>query len=354
MTTSVLAAGDHFVLTRLLVDALHAEVPGGLAISELTLPWPVEPFGRVGDVSEASGTEEQMIAALAGARVCVTQMAPLTRRVLEASPDLELFCVGRGGPVNADLQAATDHGVIVCSAPGRNATATAEHTLGMVLAAVRRIPQTHSELTAGQWRGDYYRYEAVGPELDGSTVGLVGYGAIGARVARLLAAFGAHVLVTDPYLDAVELPGAELVGLDELLTRSHVVTLHARATDETQGMIGRSQIGSMRSGSVLVNCARGALVDHDALCDALDTGHLFAAALDVFDEEPVPPHSRLLRTPNLTMTPHLAGASRQTAANAAQITAGEVGRWLRGEPCLHRANPFPAGEPAAAGPTAGS
>lgn len=338
MTVPVLAAGDHFVLTRLLVDALRAEIPDGLTISELTLPWPLEPFGRVAEVDEASGTEEQMIRALAGVRVCVTQMAPLTRTVLEASPDLELFCVGRGGPVNADLQAATDHGVAVCSAPGRNASATAEHTLGMILAAIRRIPQTHSELTAGQWRGDYYRYEAVGPELDGATVGLIGYGAIGARVARLLSAFGAHVLVHDPYTNAHDLDGAEQLPLDELLVRSQVVTLHARATPETKGMIGRAQLDSMPSGSVLVNCARGALIDHDALCDALDTGHLFAAALDVFPEEPVPAHSRLLSTPNLTMTPHLAGASRQTAHNAAEINAAEVARWLRGQPLLHRAN----------------
>lgn len=338
MTTSVLAAGDHFVLTRLLVDALHEEVPDGLQVSELTLPWPVEPFGRVAEVDEASGTEEQMVQALAGAQVCVTQMAPLTRAVLEASPDLELFCVGRGGPVNADLEAAAEHGVAVCNAPGRNATATAEHTLGMVLAAVRRIPQSHTELTAGQWRGDHYRYEAVGPELEGSTVGLVGYGAIGARVARLLAAFGAHVLYTDPYTDPGAADGAEQVPLAELLSRSRVVTLHARATSETKGMIGRAELESMPAGSVLVNCARGSLVDHDALCDALDGGHLWGAALDVFPEEPVPEGSRLLRTPHLTVTPHLAGASRQTAANAARTNAAEVGRWLRGEPLQHCVN----------------
>ena len=337
--TRVLAAGDLFVLPRLLTEALAAEVPGHLDVAELTLPWPVEPFGPVGEVDEASGTEEQMVEALRGARVCVTQMAPLTRAVLQASPDLELFCVGRGGPVNADLAAATEHGVAVTYAPGRNATATAEHTVGMVLAAVRRIPQTHLELAAGTWRGDYYRYDAVGPELDGAPVGIVGYGAIGARVARLLGCFGAQVLVHDPYVDPAALDGAELVGLDELLARSTVVTLHARATEETRGLIGAAQLALMPAGSVLVNCARGSLVDADALCDALDNGHLFGAALDVFPQEPVPEGSRLLRTANLIMTPHLAGASRQTAANAARTCAAEAGRWLRGEPLRHCANP---------------
>jgi D-3-phosphoglycerate dehydrogenase len=340
VTVRVLAAGDHFVLNRLLVGALREHVGEELDVTEITLPWPVEPFGSVAEVEEASGTEAQVIEALRGVQVCVTQMAPLTRAVLEASPDLRLFCVGRGGPVNANLSAATEHGVAVCSAPGRNATATAEHTLAMILAAVRRIPQTDADLRAGVWRGDYYRYDLVGPELRSSTVGLVGFGAIGSQVARMLAGLGARVLVSDPFADPAAVAGtAELVGLDELLARSAVVSLHARATAETRGLIGARELALMPHGSVLVNCARGSLVDYDALCDALDPGALFAAAVDVFPEEPVPPGSRVVSTPNLIVTPHLAGASRPTAENAARITAEEVARWSRGEPLRHCVNP---------------
>ena len=115
--------------------------------------------------------------------------------------------------------------------------------------------------------------------------------------------------------------------------------LHARATPENTGMIGAAQLALMPPGSVLVNCARGALVDYDAVCDALDSGHLFGAALDVFPEEPIPPDSRLLRTPHIVMTPHLAGASRETAQKAAAIVAADVGRVLRGEELAHCANP---------------
>ncbi|MEV0144344.1 MULTISPECIES: 2-hydroxyacid dehydrogenase [unclassified Nonomuraea] len=334
MTIRVLAAGDHFVQNRLLIDALKREVPGDLDISELTLPWPVVPFGPVGEVNEASDVEDELIEALRDVEVCVTQMAPLTRRVLDASPALRLFCVSRGGPVNANLEAATEAGVAVTFAPGRNAVATAEHTLAMLLAATRRIPQTHADLAGGVWRGDYYRYDMVGPELDGSTVGLVGYGAIGRRVSRMLAGFGAEVLVHDPYVDV---PGK--VELEELLSRSRFVSLHARATPETTGMIGAAQIAAMPAGSVLVNCARGALLDYDALCDALDSGHLFGAAMDVFPEEPIPAGSRLLTTPNLVMTPHLAGASKETAVKAARIVAADVARYVRGEPLAHCANP---------------
>ncbi|WP_026413250.1 2-hydroxyacid dehydrogenase [Actinomadura oligospora] len=338
MTTRVLAAGDHFVLNRLLVDAVRAETSAELEFTELTLPWPVVPFGRVAEVDEASGTEDELIEALQGVQVCVTQMAPLTRRVLEACPDLRFFGVSRGGPVNANLEAATEHGVAVAFAPGRNAAATAEHTLGMIMAAVRRIPQTHSDLHAGQWRGDYYRYEDVGPEIEGSTVGLVGYGAVGSRVARMLNALGARVLVHDPY--ATDLGDvAELVPLDELLSRAQILSLHARVTPETTGMIGAAELAALPEGAVVVNCARGALLDYDALCDALDKGHLYAAACDVFPEEPIPAGSRLLTTPNLTVTPHLAGASKQTAMNAARILAKDVARHLKGEPLLHCANP---------------
>lgn len=271
MPTTVLAAGDHFVLPRLLTGELRNAVPdhGALDIRELRLPWPHTPFGKVAEVDEASGTEEELIEALRGRRICVTQMAPLTERVLRACPDLELFCVSRGGPVNANLEAATRHGVAVCYAPGRNAVATAEHTLALILAAARGVGDVHTDLKRGVWRGDTYDYENCGIEIDGSTIGLVGFGAIGSRVARALAAMGATVLVHDPYVRPDTVAGvARLVSLEELLTRSRIVSLHARVTDETRGMIGRDRIASMPRGAVLVNCARGALVDYDAVCDA--------------------------------------------------------------------------------------
>ncbi|MGW5667418.1 2-hydroxyacid dehydrogenase [Micromonospora sp. NPDC003776] len=341
MAIRLLAAGDHFVRSRLLVDALRATVPDDLEIRQLELPWPTEPFGPVGEVDEASGTEDELIEALHGAQICVTQMAPLTRRVLRAAAaDLELICVTRGGPVNVNLAAATELRIPVCSAPGRNATATAEHTVAMILAVLRRIPATHTDLTRGHWRGDYYRYDSVGPELTGSTVGLVGYGAVGSRVARALRGFGVHLLVHDPYLAPHQLgDGVELTTLEDLLSRSGIVSLHARVTPETTRMIGAAQLALMPPGSVIVNCARGALLDYDAVCDALDRGHLFGAAFDVFPQEPIPAGSRLLTTPHLVLTPHLGGASTQTAVNAARIAADEVGRYLRREPLRYCANP---------------
>ncbi|MFD7027405.1 2-hydroxyacid dehydrogenase [Streptomyces sp. NPDC059917] len=341
MNTKVLAAGDHFVLPALLTEeVVRAAAPAAVEVSEIQLPWPHTPFGPVAEAIEASGTEEEMIEALRGVEVCVTQLAPLTERILAASPDLKLMCVSRGGPVNADLEAATRHGVAVCYAPGRNAVATAEHTLTLLLAAARGVGDTHADMRAGVWRGDYYDYDNCGIEIEGCTIGLIGYGAIGSRVAKVLRAMGAEVLVHDPYVKPESVAGvAELVTLDALLTRSKIVSLHARVTAETTGMIGAAQIAKLPRGAVLVNCARGALLDYEAVCDALESGQLSGAGFDVFPVEPVPAGSRLLTTPGIVMTPHIAGGSRQVAHKAARIVAGEVGRYLRGEALAHCANP---------------
>ncbi|MET7699324.1 MULTISPECIES: 2-hydroxyacid dehydrogenase [unclassified Streptomyces] len=338
----VVAAGDHFVLPRLIAeavtDALPRESGRGVLIRELTLGWPLEPFGPVAEVTEASDVEEELIEALADEReVLVTQMGPVTARVLEASPALRLVVVCRGGPVNVNLDAAKSRDVRVCYAPGRNAAATAEFTVGLLLAALRRIPQAHELLVRqGSWEGaSYYTYEHSGLELEDLPVGLVGYGAVGSRVARVLCAFGARVMVYDPYVRG-EVHGLRVSSLDELLRRSRVITLHARLTPETRGLIGARELALLPPGAVVVNVARGPLLDEGALCDALESGRLSAAALDTYEREPVPAGSRLFGlAERVVLTPHLGGASRAVAEKAAAIAAAEVGRWARGEPLAH-------------------
>lgn len=336
----ILAAGDEFVGTGLLIDAVRAEVSAA-EFTRLSLPWPIEPFGPVAEVHEASGTEEQVIEALGGAEVAVTQMAPFTKQVFAAAPGLRMVSVSRGGPVNVDLAAATDAGVAVTFAPGRNAAAAAEFAVGLILAAMRRIPAASSELLGGQWRGDYYAYANSGLEIEGTTVGLVGYGAIGSRVAKVLLAFGARVLVADPFADpaAIAAEGAELVELDELLRGSPVVSLHARLTEQTRHLINAEKLALLPQGAVLVNSARGGLLDYEPLPGMLRSGRLGALALDVYDIEPPPADWALRDAPNVIATPHLAGCSRQTAERAARIVAAEVGRYARGEKLLNVANP---------------
>jgi D-3-phosphoglycerate dehydrogenase / 2-oxoglutarate reductase len=340
--TTVLAAGDSFVAPELFVDALRGAAPDAdLDFRTLRSPWPVEPFGPVGGVDEASGTESAVIDALGDAEVALTQMAPFTADVIKSAPRLRLISVCRGGPVNVDLAAATEAGVTVSYAPGRNAAAAAEFAVGLMLAALRRIPSADAELKQGVWRGDYYAYDNSGLELDGSVVGLVGYGAIGSIVARVLRAFGAHVLVADPYTDPVraEAEGVELVGLEGLLRRSSVVSLHARLTPETRHLLNAENLRLLPEGAVLVNSARGGLLDYAPLPELLASGRLGALALDVYDIEPPPADWPLFDAPNVVVSPHLAGATRQTAIRAAEIVAADVSAFLSGRRPAHVANP---------------
>lgn len=326
--TRVLVAGDHFVTPGLVADALAARFGDRLDLTTHTGPWPYTPFGPVGEVDEASDIEDELIAALPGVEVVVTQMAPFTERVFDAADALKLIVVTRGGPVNVNLAAAAARGIEVRTTPGRNAVAAAEHTIALLLAAMRHIPATHASVLAGQWRSDLYALDAVGTELHGTTVGLVGYGAIGSRVARILRAFDATVLVHDPYAEPSTVDNATLVGLDELTERAEVLSLHARLTDETRGLVDAARIARLPRGAVLVNTARGGLVDYDAVVDALESGQLGAAAFDVFDAEPLPADSRLRGAPRVVLTPHLAGATRQTAQRAATQAADALAGWL--------------------------
>lgn len=337
--TRILLAGDGFVTPTVLKDAVEAR---GIEADLRTIEsaWPDPPFSDFGGVREALGDEDELIAALEGCEVCFTHTWPITRKVMAACPDLRLVTVCRGGPVNVDIDAATDLGITVTFAPGRNATATAEHTIAMIMAAVRQVAQRDSEVKKGVWRSDYYKYEQVGPEVSGSTVGVIGYGAVGSRVAKVMAAMGAHVLVYDPWFKGDLPEGMERTdSLEDLFSRSNIVTIHARVTDDNYHMINKSLLDLMPPNAIVVNCARGPLMDYEALADAVESGQLFAAALDCAPEEPLPADHRLLEYENITFTPHLGGASKQAAHFAAKVGAEDIARFLDGEQPLHCANP---------------
>ena len=333
----LLVVGDHFILPELMHSKLGS-VASSYEIVEASTPFPLEPFCQIAEVHEASGSEEQMIKALDGVSICIAHHAPLTERVLRHATALRLFVVCRGGPVNVNVAAATRHGVLIAYTPGRNAVATAEHTVAMILCAIRGISRCDAGIRRGEWNGNY-TWETASIELGSATVGLIGYGAIGRLVARYLRGFGAKVITYDPYAEVEPRDGVEQTSLDELLSRSNIVSLHARDTPESRGILGRDQIAKLQRGSVVVNCARGALLDYDAMADALRSGHLSAAAADVLPQEPIPADSTLLSLPNFVMTPHIAGGTRQAAERAAALAAKEVMRYHTGQPLLHCANP---------------
>src|SRR4051812_23649368 len=180
----LLVIGDHFISPGLMRSKL-GRLCEEMDVIEASTNFPLEPYRDIAEVREASGSEEQMIDVLRDVEVCVAHHAPLTARILEHTPNLRLFVVCRGGPVNANIKAASEHGVLVGFTPARNAAATAEHTVAMLLSALRGIPRGDAAMRRGEWKGDY-TWDSAGFELETATAGLIGYGAIGRMVARIL------------------------------------------------------------------------------------------------------------------------------------------------------------------------
>ncbi len=341
MTRKIAIIGDRFMLPEVFREKLEAVGGADLAIRELQQPWPDEPMEHgyavegMDGLKEYFGTADEIVDFIGDAEVLVTHLAPLSEGMMRRLPDLRLVAVSRGGPVNIDMAAARRNGITVVNVPGRNATAVAEFTLGAILAETRLIRTGHEALRRGEWRGDLYRADRTGRELSEMTVGVIGYGNIGTKVVKLLRAFGSKVLVCDPYVQLSaedRAAGVEHVALDDLLTRSDVVTLHPRVTEETRHMINAATLARMKPDAILVNTARGPLVDYDALTAALEQGTIAGAMLETFAVEPVPPDWKLLQLPNVTLTPHIAGASVRTVTFAAEQAAEEVRRYLAGLP----------------------
>jgi D-3-phosphoglycerate dehydrogenase len=281
------------------------------------------------------GTPDEVVALTGDAELLVTHLAPLSAGIIERLPLLRFVAVSRGGPVNIDMNAARQRGIVIVNTPGRNASAVAEFAIGAIIAETRNMTRGHDALRQGNWRGDLYRADRTGRELSEMTIGVIGYGQIGTRVVRLLKAFGSRILVADPYVQlsaADRNDGVQHVGLDRLLAEADVVTLHPRVTEETARMIDAAALARMKAGATLINTARGPLVDYDALYEALASGHLGGAMLETFSVEPVPPAWPLLKLPNVTLTPHIAGSSLKTVSHAAALAAEEVRRYLAGEP----------------------
>ena len=336
--------GDNFMLPERFEQAIHARCDGQVATRTMRLPWPDTPMEQghpaagLEGLREYQGDPDEVVRFVSDAEVLVTQLAPLSASMLERMPRLKLVAISRGGPVNVDIAAARARGVRVVNTPGRNASAVAEFTVGAILAQTRLITAGHEGLRSGRWRGDLYRADRTGRELSEMMIAVIGYGQIGTRLVKLLKPFGCRILVCDPYAQlsaADRADGVEQVGLEQALRRADIVTLHARVTAETAGFIGAEQLALMKPGALLVNAARGSLVEYGALHDALASGHLGGAVLETFAAEPVPPGSPLLGLPNVTLTPHIAGASMRTITTAAEAAAEEVWRYIEGEPPLN-------------------
>ncbi|MEU1344292.1 2-hydroxyacid dehydrogenase [Streptomyces sp. NPDC005827] len=279
-------------------------------------------------VVESAGEDP---AALRAARVVITALAPVTAEHLAAAPELELVQCASHGFDYVDTEAARAQGVSVCTigSSGAEAQNVAEQTFALMLALAKQLVPAHQALAEGDWA--LPRLQRSLTELSGKTLGIVGLGQIGQQVARRAAAFDMTVLYTQRRRASEErYGGARYVPLEELLAAADYVTLHCPLTPETRHLLGTERLALLRPTAFVVNTARGALIDQEALADALEKGALAGAGLDVFDPEPPTPALRLLRAPHVVLSPHVGGVTRETLIRIALAAVQNVLDFLAG------------------------
>jgi glyoxylate reductase len=274
-------------------------------------------------------------ALLEGARAAdvlvVTYLERVDEELLAVAPRLRHVASYGVGVNHVDVAACRARGVLVTNTPGVLTDATADHAMALLLAAARRVAEGDRVIRSGGWTSVDPGW-MLGTEVTGKVAGVVGFGRIGQAFARRAAGFGLWVLYASPR--AVDFPGAHRVPLDRLLAESDFVSLHVPLTPATENLLSRERIAGMKPGAILINTARGPVVDDAALAEALSSGRLAAAGLDVFRDEPgVPP--ALLRLPNVVLTPHLGSGTRETRAAMSRLVLEDVARVARGEPPRH-------------------
>lgn len=325
----IVGIGDLFIPAKFIEKGFEGF--GGEKLELSTIDWTQRNLDELQKInllveqggSEAYEVEEEVLAAVQDADIIITQFCPINRKVIDRCPNLKVIGVLRGGFENVNLEYATQKGILVYNTPGRNADAVADFTVGGILAECRNIARSCAVVKAGGWKSDYPNRHYI-PDLPGKTVGLVGFGEIGRKVAQRLAGFEVNLLAYDPYYKGEPPFGVKLVSLEELVSHSDFISLHARMMPETRHMINAEVLARVKPGAYFINTARSGLVDEKALYEALTDGRLVGAFLDVFEEEPTNADYPLVRLENVTATPHMAGGSKDAFWNSPIKLAHEM------------------------------
>ncbi len=284
--------------------------------------------------------DEDVVKEVRGSDAILVRIGRVDKAVMDVCPNLKIVSVHGVGFDRVDVEEASRRGVLVTYTPGANAQAVAELTIGLMIAILRKLHLVIDKMLDGRW--DEAMAYGVGNEVYGKVVGLVGIGNIGGRVARIVRAMEvADVLAYDPYVSearAKEL-GVKLVDLDTLLKQSDIISVHAPLTKETYHIIGEEKLKLMKPTAIIVNTARGGLIDNEALYKALRDGWIAGAALDVTDPEPLPKEHPLYKLPNVVITPHIGGSTYESWRRVSLTAAEEIVRRFKGLPPLNPVNP---------------
>lgn len=272
---------------------------------------------------------------LGGANVIVAELDVIDAATLALAPNLQLVVSCRAKPVNVDIDACTARGIPVATTPGRNAEVTADLSFALLMATVRHVSSSERWLRAGNWTDTdtfepYSKFKSIG--LGGRCLGILGGGAVGRRVLRRALGFGMTVKVYDPFLPADAFgEEAAVVSLDEVMATSDIVTVHVPLMPETEGLLGVRELGLMKPDAFLINAGRAAIIDEDALMDTLRERRIAGAGFDVYYQEPLPRGHELFSFDNVTMTPHIAGASDDVVAEHSRIAVEALTAWRAGD-----------------------
>ena len=359
-TYRILIAGDHYMqpayIENTIRDRLGPTLAARFSFESIVFPYPEESITLADDTvipsgmswtdfakpARGEGVEEfygdlyALRGRLTGVDILLVHGAAVPASVLREARDLQCIGVLRGGPRNIDLKAAKELGIRLINTPGKTSRAVAEFTLGALLSLTRNIAHSYASLRDGRnWAPSYYRWECCGIELQNRALGLIGFGHIGEELACMLASFGfRRILAYDPFRNPDDLKrlGVEPIALEPILAEADVISLHARFTAANRHMLGTAEFAAMKRKPIVVNTARGGLLDYAALIAALESGRVSGAVLDVFGDEPLGAWRGLLNMPNVICTPHVAGGSRETVRRAAEMIAEDLANFLRRAP----------------------
>lgn len=281
--------------------------------------------------ADACEPYDKLIEAVKDVDILVTHVSPITTQVIEAAPNLKYVGVLRSSHTNVNTDLCAEKGIKVVEAPGRNADGVADCTVGLMIAEMRNIARGHQGLKQGEWRKKFVNQLYV-RDMGRCTVGIIGTGSIGQKVAKRLSGFESRVIGYDPYMskESIEALGIEAVSLEELLQQSDIVTIHLRLTETNKHFMGQAQFDMMKPTSYFINTARAGLVDEDALIHALQHNTIGGAALDVFSKEPLGDDSPYLTLDNVTIAPHVAGTTVDSFSNSVVIITRALNEMFNG------------------------